>query len=686
MGHKVLLLDDDERFRKLVAPRLQSRGIIVQEAGTGKEADELLQTNQFDALIIDGVLPDTDGIKWIRKYRAGGGTNPVIYISAFWQSIEAYETLTSELSVSQIIHKPVIPAVFVEQVSAELMRAQSKPAFTETTDKAVVDAMEELTHEFIQALPAEIEKISEALSAAHEIADRSIQLQAVRLHSHKLRGTAGTFGLSGLGELMGRMEDRIRAFNESCEELDEAFWSDLADILATARSIVESTVRTLPHTSITGGKNISPVLAQRAIARILVVDDDPHFLDYVEKIASQRLVEVVRASTPDETLKVLKIKKVDAIILDLNLAREKSFELARTIKELPGGEDIPLAFISSDASLNDRVTAAQMGASLYLNKPLDTDTLEDAIQRLLMLKSKEKPRILIVDDDKYFTKRASDVLFDRGMDVKVLHEPSRILEKLHDIDPDLLLLDLLMPGISGFDICKMLRTMPRWQALPIVFVTAQTGLDTRIAAFTCGGDDYLAKPLSDEELVTRVSIRVERSRLFKERSERDAVTGLLVRRSFMERFTAQLAASRRLGQPISLIMFDLDKFKGINDTHGHLAGDAVLSGLGHLLLKRFRVEDLRGRWGGDEFILALVGSDPEQSGMLMRAFMDEFTKMIFTGESGENFQTALSAGISAHPADGATTHDLLKIADERLYEAKHSGRNRVVWNLEKASS
>ena len=753
----VLLLDDDERFRKLVVPRLRRKGINVVEAGEGKQAQEMLGDPElkFDALIVDGVLPDTDGISWVTRYRASGGTRPIVYISAFWQTTETYQLLTGDLNVSQVIHKPVVPAVFADQIIAELTRPRWSPSFDQQKhedasvesgagkripdgrmtggdddkvgpaddphvggvggdgpkadaaaahlledllkgkesndavaatsddddDDAAAFAIEEIGREYIESLPDELDKIANALLLAHHTnaGDRAQHLQAVRLGSHKLRGTAGTFGMNTLGILMGRVEDRIADLKEQYHDINEKMWSELTDVLSTCRHLVESNkTLTLAGQRADDAVATSPILSQRAVARILVVDDDFHFLDFVDKIASQRLIEVVRASTANEAIQVLGVKKVDAIILDLNLASEKSFELARAIRDQPGGEHIPFAFVSADASLTDRVTGAQMGASLYLNKPMDPDALEDAIQRLLLLGSHVRPRILLVDDDQFFTNRATAILLERGMDVKVLNEPSRILEVLHDVDPDILLLDLLMPGISGFDICKMLRTLPRWQGLPILFVTAQTGLETRIAAFKCGADDYLSKPISDEELVTRVSIRVERSRLFRERSERDAVTGLLVLRSFMERFTAQLNASRRQSAPISLIMFDLDKFKGINDNHGHLAGDAVLAGLGRLLSKRFRVEDLRGRWGGDEFILALVGSERKQSAMLMQAFLNEFTKLTFIGESGIEFQTALSAGVAAYPEDGETTYELLRISDLRLFQAKSSGRNCVV--------
>jgi diguanylate cyclase (GGDEF)-like protein len=285
---------------------------------------------------------------------------------------------------------------------------------------------------------------------------------------------------------------------------------------------------------------------------------------------------------------------------------------------------------------------------------------------------------LIVDDDLYFTRRMSKVLFDNGMEVQTLSDPSQILDKMQAFSPEILILDAMMPYISGFDICKMLRTIPRWQELPVLFVSAIANLENRIAAFACGADDYLPKPMADEELVTRLSLRVERARLLKERVERDPVSGLLLRRSFMERFNAALSAAKRTGQSISLILFDLDKFKTINDTHGHLAGDSVLAGLGRLMLKRFRVEDLRGRWGGDEFILALVGSDKSHAARLMTSFLEEYSQVEFTAENGDTFFARLSAGIADFPSDADMAYELLRVADLRLYEAKRRGRNCVV--------
>lgn len=680
MSYKVLLLDDDALFRRMVVPGLAGKGIAVIESGTGAEATKLLDAHTFDLLIVDGVLPDTDGLTWIGEYKSAGGTAPVIFISGHWQTTEVYQVLTRDLEVCQIIHKPVIPQVFAEQVFSEISKEcvvpvppSVAPEEYVSDDESIDLSLEDLTREYLHDLPIELEKIRSSLGEAQSAGNPSESLSRVRLLSHKLRGTAGSFGLAALGDLMGKIEDKIKARETNFKKLPKEFWDTLDETIIQARKIAnEASVQ--PIDVVLDRQRLQET---RAISRILVVADDVEFLDTVEKVARQRLLEVLRCSTVGEVMRLLASKSVDAILIDLNPDEQKSFELIRAIRESTA-EPIPIAFVSGETELVDRLLAAHLGASLYLNKPIDPDTLEDAIQRLMILTSRERPKVLIVDDDIHFSRRVARVLMDKGMQTQLLSEPMNILEKLQEFCPDILLLDLMMPYISGFDICKMLRTTPRWQDLPIIFVTAQTGIETRIAAFSCGADDYCPKPLANEELVARVALRVERSRLLKERSERDPVTGLLVRRGFMDRFNAALAAAKRHKQSISLVLFDLDKFKSINDNYGHLAGDAVLAGLGRLMQKRFRVEDIRGRWGGDEFVLAFLGTDKKEAHRMMEGFLKEYSQIEFSGEHGEIFHAALSAGVSTYPGDRDNTYDLLRVADERLYEAKAQGRNCVV--------
>jgi len=289
----------------------------------------------------------------------------------------------------------------------------------------------------------------------------------------------------------------------------------------------------------------------------------------------------------------------------------------------------------------------------------------------------EPSRILVVDDDPDAVRALSVALSSSQVEVVGVSDPYRLMEELAEHRPDLLLLDVEMPGPSGFDLCRLVRSKPEWQALPILFITAHTGVEFRVTAFQAGADDYLAKPVMREELRARVHSRLERARLARERSERDSLTGLLLRRPFLESLQSRLAESQRQRRPLALGFLDVDRFKKINDTHGHLAGDRVLMQMGRLLSRCFRKEDLRCRWGGEEFVVALLGETGEGAKIVLGRMATELAKLEFQSDKGEPFQVTFSGGVAVAPGDGMTLDALLRMADERMYRAKAAGGNRI---------
>jgi len=211
-----------------------------------------------------------------------------------------------------------------------------------------------------------------------------------------------------------------------------------------------------------------------------------------------------------------------------------------------------------------------------------------------------------------------------------------------------------------------------------LFLTAQTGLSARLAAFEAGGDDYLPKPVAPAELLMRVKVRLERARLLRERADKDVLTGLMIRRAFMEQLSGLLSESKTNNLRFSLCLLDIDHFKHVNDNYGHLSGDRVLAYFGQLIRRRFRVEDLRGRWGGEEFIVAFRHIDKQTAKGALERCLDELKGQIFEGDNGEIFSVSFSGGLVSFPEDGESPQTLIKLADECLYEAKHRGRSQVV--------
>jgi diguanylate cyclase (GGDEF)-like protein len=341
-------------------------------------------------------------------------------------------------------------------------------------------------------------------------------------------------------------------------------------------------------------------------------------------------------------------------------------------------EQLPFALLSAHGDVEHRVAAANAGATLFLQKPIDPYAFGAAIDQMLAVGRGETVRLLIVDDDPDFAWCVASVLGSDAQIVKTLPDATRLLETLNEFRPDMILLDAMLPGVNGWDAIRVVRTVPEWQDVPILLITGRTDLEARVAAFEAGADDCIAKPLIPEELIARVRVRLRRRRLLREMTEHDPLTRCLSRRAVLEAFASRLSESRRYGRPLSAAVLDLDQFKNVNDAYGHLVGDQVLMTLGRLLNERFRLEDLRGRWGGEEFSLVFPNLPVTTAAAVLSRVLQEFQQLDFYSERGERFTVTFSAGMSSFPPDGATVDALVRAADGRLYEAKRAGGHTIV--------
>ena len=685
---RVLLIDDDAEFRRLYVALLERRGYRVVQAKTGASATALLTSGRpFDLLIVDGVLPDTTGVSWLERARTAGVRTPAVYVTAFPQDLRTIEELRTELDVVQVLYKPVIPTVFLALVDHVLApeppsgatldpgrdstidstpRAPNSAPRHSDPDPEIERVMAEAREEYRASLPTRLTELASAVEAARLDPLDHAAFTDARMRAHKLRGTAGVYGADRVGDAAARIEEALMRTLSHDLALRKTAWADAERIAADLPSLAE-------EPTLTRG-------APMAAARILVVDEDEETRKHLTTLGRQSFIGVVGASTAEDALAIARAQTTpfDVALVDMTLGDgEVAFRLARDLRALPGYERLPLAFISQDGTFEHRVAAAHAGGSLYLSKPIDAYVFGTTVQHLLALRHQERTRVLVVDDDEDFALSVAEVLQMEGIAVTRLTDPSRVLDVMDEENPDLILLDVMLPGVSGFDVARMIRTTPHWADVPILFLTGRTDLESRVAAFGAGGDDYLGKPIVPEELLARVRVRLDRRRLLREMTEKDSLTKLLSRRALLEGLTSRFSEARRHGRLLSIAMLDVDKFKRVNDTHGHAVGDQVLASLGRLLGERFRLEDLRGRWGGEEFLVVFPGESAETVAGVLRRVLAEFRKIPFRGQGGETFHSTFSGGIASFPDDGASVDVLLKRSDERLYAAKAAGRNRV---------
>ena len=314
-----------------------------------------------------------------------------------------------------------------------------------------------------------------------------------------------------------------------------------------------------------------------------------------------------------------------------------------------------------------------------------------------------KAPILIVDDHPQNIMALEAVIADMGFDVITAQSGNDALRQSLKHDFALILLDVQMPGMNGFEVARLIRANPKTCHFPIIFVTAgMKDLIDQIEGYETGAVDYLMKPF--EPVILRSKVKVfrelyqqrkvieqfynnleqiveERTAELKEANATisrlaatDELTGLSNRRSFNDRFSAALSYARRHTCPLSLIMIDLDNFKTVNDTFGHSQGDHVLRAFADLLREMIRTEDLAARWGGEEFIIILTHTSIEAATALA-----ERIRVAFEQQSSRLISSLLSASFGVVQLQNGEDEDaIVRRADAALYRAKHEGRNRVV--------
>jgi len=287
-------------------------------------------------------------------------------------------------------------------------------------------------------------------------------------------------------------------------------------------------------------------------------------------------------------------------------------------------------------------------------------------------------KVLIVDDSPDALAIATARLSREGLEILCADGGRAGLEAARTASPDLILLDLRMPDVSGFEVCRLLKADAELSRIPVVFLSGSDEVADKVRGLDLGAVDYVTKPFDTIELQARVRAALRTKRLqdlLTEHSHIDPVTELNNRRALMERLGREWARMRRRGGDLGFVMVDLDRFKGVNDRHGHPVGDRMLRLVASVLADACRESDLPARYGGEEF--AIVVPDEDAAGAAAVAERcRQAIEQICLDVGGQPVTTAASFG--AADARGLHTVDaLVRRADAALYRAKAAGGNRV---------
>ncbi|HEY2460360.1 MAG TPA: diguanylate cyclase [Candidatus Acidoferrum sp.] len=304
-----------------------------------------------------------------------------------------------------------------------------------------------------------------------------------------------------------------------------------------------------------------------------------------------------------------------------------------------------------------------------------------------MTETRQGMTVLVADDSAIYRKLVQHALEAEDYSLVMAKSGQEALELFAQHSPSIVITDWMMPDISGLELCARIRETAPAPATYILLLTGMTEKDSVVQGLAAGANDYLTKPFHAGELLARIGVgrrNIElhrevdaKNNLLEELAHTDALTGLPNRRALEEWSARQLRGAARHGFPMWMVLADLDKFKVINDTHGHEAGDVVLRQFAKVLKETTRASDICGRLGGDEFLLVVTHVDEAN----IEATVERFRKR-FVAETcsfgGVSIPVTASFGVAGLPVGSAMDFDaLLREADRALYAAKHAGRNLV---------
>lgn len=449
-------------------------------------------------------------------------------------------------------------------------------------------------------------------------------------------------------------------------------------------------------------------------ARILVVDDIPANVKLLEARLLAEYFDVLTAENGYDALSICERTQVDLILLDIMMPGIDGFEVCERLKANPRTAHIPVVMVTALDQPSDRVRGLKAGADDFLTKPVNDLQLMSRVKSLVRLK-------MLTDELRLRAATARAISLEDGLETGLGDEPgdillvdgrgssqdriARALKPIAEVtcmsDPqaavfqaaesnfELVIVNANFEDYDPLRLCSQLRSLERTRFLPILLIAEQGDDDLIVRALDLGVTDYIMRPIDPNELIARSLTQIRRKRCNDrlrasvrqtiELAVTDGLTGLHNRRYLDNHLKLLIDRATARGRALAVCITDIDRFKLVNDTYGHDAGDVVLREFASRVRSAVRGADLACRYGGEEFVLVMPDTTPD-----MAAGVAERLRAIVESEPfripGTDVALSVTAslGIAAMLPGGDTPDALLKRADNALYEAKRSGRNRVV--------
>ena len=689
---KILVVEDDEAIADVLTCMLSNQNYVVEVANDGEAAWELIVVYDYDLLLIDITLPRLDGISLCRRVRAHDYKMPILVVTGRGSGHD--QAIGLDAGADAYMVKPLDHEVLIARIRALLRR-------TGTTFQSVLEkgnlrldpTSREVTYagQLLSLSPKEFSILEFFLRNGRQVFTYSVILDqiwaygetpsedAVRTHIKGLRQKFRRVGaptdlietVYGLGYRLKPLEaiaDSTKTAQLTSHEATQPIQQQTLSALSKRQEIDRASNDLTTE-------RIEPEESRFADERplLLIVDPDRQLAQQLMNEAVDWGFRSAIATTLSEAETKIEQDAPSVVLLDPDISHPTTDSLRLLAKLSHQTPAVPVLVLTSHDRLTDRLEVAQLGGHSFLHKPLPPAQVLKAIAQAAQQAETAKQRVMVVDADPQILATLKAFLEPWGLSVTTLNDPQRFWETLKSCSPDLLILDVKMPGVSGVELCKIIRNNSRWGRLPIIFLTAHTDAAIVNQMFSVGADDFVSKPIVGPELVSRIINRLERIKLLQNAAETDYLTKLSNRHKSTQDLNKYLQLANQQEQPLCLAVLDLDNLKEINDRHGYNTGDMVMRQWGQLLRQTFRQNAVVARWESDEFVVALSSMIKADGIQRLSQLLATLHHRKFVAPEQSQFRITFSAGIAQYPDNGTDLHSLYQAASEALHQSKVAG-------------
>ena len=693
---KILVVEDDEAIAEMLACMLSNQNYVVEVANDGEAAWELIVVYEYDLLLIDITLPHLDGISLCQRIRAHGYQMQIMLVTGRGSSHD--QAIGLDAGADAYMTKPTDPEELIARIRALIRREGTAfhsvlewgnlrldPATREVTyaeQPLFLSPKEFAILEFFVRNGRRVFTYSTILDRLWAY-EETPNVDAVRTHIKGLRQKLRRAGApTDSIETVYGLGYRLKPLASVADSLAEPFGTKIDPNQPATQPIQQQILNALSEQQEIDRAEDELTTEQIDRQEPLFTDERPLLLiiDPDRQLAEQLMNEAVSwgfRSAISTTLAAAELKiEQDAptvVLLDPDITYPTTDSLKLLANFTHQTPAVPVLIFTSHDRLTDRLEVAQLGGHSFLSKPLPLTQVLKAVAQAAQQAEAAKQRVMVVDEDPQILATLKGLLEPWGLSVTTLDDPQQFWETLEFCSPDLLILEMNMPILSGTDLCQIVRNDSRWGSLPIIFLTTNPNIETIDRVYSVGADDFVSKPIAGSELVSRVINRLERIELLRNAAEIDRLTKLSNRHKSTQDLDKYLQLAARQNLPLCLAVLDLDNLKAINERHGYSTGDMVMRQWGQLLRQTFRQNTVIARWEGDEFVVALFDTTKAEGIQRLTQLLATLQRRQFVTPDRTQFRIAFSAGIAQYPDDGSDLPTLYQAAAAALHQSKVAG-------------